>query len=965
MRLTILTALLFICKLLSAQTIIWDGGGDGSTWEDPLNWDTDAIPCTTCDVIIRGADVSISSNQSIKSLSIRKDLSNITPSHLTQSGGFTLVISSAVTVGFQIHPDCEALMNGITNITGCNTGIYLDGLLNIAGTGTITESGSTFRAITNSGEIQVNGILTVNKNIENYDRIYIYGTLNAVGIPSFRNYFDGFSDGLIQVFSTGNLFIQNPPGTGLYNARTLVNQGQITITNSTGGHAIDNQNIGGTAVLQNFGTIDVTNSASGLYHGTANFTNETTGVINVTNGSKGIECPNLINKGEINISGLTGDSFLGGLTNSGFFHIDQSTNGMSLTQPLINQASGTIKCSNLTNGGISVFYHKLLNEGLIDLDTLGNEGIVLYELVDSLINKGQILINKTVGNGLRTWGNTIHTPVHNYSGAEIKVTNATGAGMGFDGTMKNEGLLEVQNVGGGGMGFSKAVINSDTIKIINGSQYGLSLSYFGTSNSFTNTASGFVQLHSLSDGLSVGDGIFINHGNIDIQELSVYGVVTNSDNFQNFGTIAIDDAGEYGISQGGILTNKSGGEINIINSDKGILNQKRIFNEGLIYINQINDIGFDNNGQSDTLKNLGTIRIVGTGGAGLRYDPFGVIDLFINESSGLIDVSQCSATGIILDGNTHENYGQILIDRCSIGLDDKTFNPGSGTRKFSNFGSVEISNSTLEGFKTVREFYNKPGGRLKILSSGSDAIVTKGLTNEECAWIITDGSIYTPVSIKNDVNDGFIIQDTQDTNRIYNAFENNGVFVDYNRFFPEIGFNAFVNNGHLIQPPAGFLSPGKREFYVVNKGSSAVYTLGNIWANKNHTLIAANANISDGSLLPTVDAPVADSLFFSFSAAGCTKDVPVNINNSPNCGGIYKNLLYTGSADSDWNNRMNYSPKLLPGPCSDVVSNPFLNLTVPTGTKARAHTLQFTPYSYPSAHFLAEPGSVFELDATN
>ena len=43
--------LLFI-QFLNAQTIQWDGGGDGVNWSDPLNWDSNNIPSVTDDVFI-------------------------------------------------------------------------------------------------------------------------------------------------------------------------------------------------------------------------------------------------------------------------------------------------------------------------------------------------------------------------------------------------------------------------------------------------------------------------------------------------------------------------------------------------------------------------------------------------------------------------------------------------------------------------------------------------------------------------------------------------------------------------------------------------------------------------------------------------------------------------------------------------------------------------------------------------
>jgi len=65
-----------------AATVHWDGGGDGTSWSDPLNWDTDALPGADDDVIINvienptviidglAGDVSVNSIDSHEALMI-------------------------------------------------------------------------------------------------------------------------------------------------------------------------------------------------------------------------------------------------------------------------------------------------------------------------------------------------------------------------------------------------------------------------------------------------------------------------------------------------------------------------------------------------------------------------------------------------------------------------------------------------------------------------------------------------------------------------------------------------------------------------------------------------------------------------------------------------------------------------------------------------------------------------------
>ena len=36
----------------AATTVSWDGGGDGTSWHDPLNWSDNKVPAATNDVLV-------------------------------------------------------------------------------------------------------------------------------------------------------------------------------------------------------------------------------------------------------------------------------------------------------------------------------------------------------------------------------------------------------------------------------------------------------------------------------------------------------------------------------------------------------------------------------------------------------------------------------------------------------------------------------------------------------------------------------------------------------------------------------------------------------------------------------------------------------------------------------------------------------------------------------------------------
>jgi len=48
-----------------AVTKTWDGGGAGSTWEDPLNWNPDGVPAPNDDVVLDVNDLTVSINSAV------------------------------------------------------------------------------------------------------------------------------------------------------------------------------------------------------------------------------------------------------------------------------------------------------------------------------------------------------------------------------------------------------------------------------------------------------------------------------------------------------------------------------------------------------------------------------------------------------------------------------------------------------------------------------------------------------------------------------------------------------------------------------------------------------------------------------------------------------------------------------------------------------------------------------------
>ena len=94
-----------------AATVAWDGGGDGSTWSDPLNWTTDTVPSTSDDVIINDpgtVTIRVTDSVTIQSLDCQENL-------ILTSGTFTLIAgNSSITGTLQLNPETSLQVDGPT-----------------------------------------------------------------------------------------------------------------------------------------------------------------------------------------------------------------------------------------------------------------------------------------------------------------------------------------------------------------------------------------------------------------------------------------------------------------------------------------------------------------------------------------------------------------------------------------------------------------------------------------------------------------------------------------------------------------------------------------------------------------------------------------------------------------------------------------------------------------------------------
>jgi hypothetical protein len=137
-----------ILEPLPAGAIEWDGGGDGTSWDDPLNWAGDAVPVNDDTVFIDLPDTNITVNYHIPNVTTRINNLNSCESISVTSGTLELDGNSRARKNLDISGSgTVTVLNSLTVAFLRQSG----GTLNGAGTATLiapfnwsggTQSGS-------------------------------------------------------------------------------------------------------------------------------------------------------------------------------------------------------------------------------------------------------------------------------------------------------------------------------------------------------------------------------------------------------------------------------------------------------------------------------------------------------------------------------------------------------------------------------------------------------------------------------------------------------------------------------------------------------------------------------------------------------------------------------------------------------------------------------------------------------
>ena len=307
------------------STVTWNGDGDGMSWSDADNWDTDSVPGSSDDVVISGSgdSVDLGSNTTIQSLSLSAGTLNhsfgtLTVDDLTLSGG-TLTSDGTVSVDndftwssgtyqgnalgdLDLNSDATMTMSFSGSTTLSLMTWYIDGTILWTGTGDISlsstqiniNSGGTFDIRTDadlSGE--TGSIFTNDGTIK---KTVATGT-TTIDIDSFNN----------------NATIDEQSGT------LSVTGGTLTLGSSSTTKGVS---LAGATVAMSSGTAtleDVDFTSGSLQGGTFEFDGTSTwsgGTIGDTVASLDATVQ-VAAGGTLSINGATTKTLMGSLTNKG------------------------------------------------------------------------------------------------------------------------------------------------------------------------------------------------------------------------------------------------------------------------------------------------------------------------------------------------------------------------------------------------------------------------------------------------------------------------------------------------------------------------------------------------------------------------------------------------------------------------------------------------------------------------
>ncbi len=413
-----------------------------------------------------------------------------------------------------------------------------------------------------------------------------------------------------------------------------------------------------------------------------------------------------------------------------------------------------------------------------------------------------------------------------------------------------------------------------------------------------------------------------------------------------FGSIHVYDAtglsvlvrigGYLRIREGGILfvNKKVNSETQGITS-RGtlILDRKPLNNPGIIELNNINGYGLQLLDDGITINN-GRIGIKNVA------DNYGVriSATVVNDSTGVLDITDCTAGGISLDTaftnrglvslervdgvygiacfNQFDNYRQINMEDCSASLN--IFN----TDTFINHseGAINISGlTTQDGIRNLEFFENF--GNINI-SGGSTAIAINNLQgvgypyffNKPCARIfITKMGNQTYFE-----NAGLLTLTSSSFSTNSDILINKGILEDREGSYEP--YNNITNEGVISHPLHGTYVLGIPSQGILLGPATSINSAPSLYFDSLQTTSAGAYSLADDEWLPNGFAGVSE-IYTANSILGCpTPFVSKILLKNPieaTCPDPASTTIYI-LQQTDWFDPYDWSENQIPTPCFDA-----------------------------------------------
>lgn len=220
-----LTAIFILLVLSTFGQKTWDGGGDATSWSDPVNWNGNTLPTAGQTVTISrtaSATIDVDGNFTCAGLTIAltgNDNGNRTL-QLNIPGGNTLTVNGMVNIDNPSTRDARTKTCFI-NVVGV---LNANGGVSMTSTSGINNKVSSLRI--SGGTVNCTGDIDMNAASPRNDITFTTGTLNVTGNISGGT----INEGTGTVNYNGN----NPQNVGVYNYYNLTFSGTGTKTLATG-----------------------------------------------------------------------------------------------------------------------------------------------------------------------------------------------------------------------------------------------------------------------------------------------------------------------------------------------------------------------------------------------------------------------------------------------------------------------------------------------------------------------------------------------------------------------------------------------------------------------------------------------------------------------------------------------------------------------------------------------------------